>query len=369
MRHTLAIFLIAVVIFPQAFAQTPNRPSVATAAIEPSTDARKAPADRLATDRAMTDKVMAEKVIEDKVIDLGTVVVTGAQPGPGLWKVSKGEHTLWILGTQSPLPRQMEWDSANVQRVIAEAQEVLGPNGIAVNTNQGMFRTLLLVPSLLKARKNPDGKTLQELLPPTQYARWQTLKQRYIGRDRGIEKWRPVFAALELYNKAIERSGMTQSGVVQPVVSEAMKQRKIKATNTAITVTIDNPKAAIKAFSAESLDDLDCFNRTLDRIEGDLGTMIARANAWAVGDIEALRTIPYRNQFTACSAAFAEADIARKLGYQDLDKRMERSWLAAAEAALAKNASTFATLPVSQLLQPGALLAQLREKGYEVQEP
>jgi len=370
MRHLLSIFLLAAVASPQAFAQTTSQPSVSPASSETaSTDASKAPSDKLATDRAMTDKVMAEKAIDDKVIDLGTVVVTGAQPGPGLWKVRKGDHTLWILGTLSPLPKRIQWESANVQQVIAGSQEVLGPPGVAVKTKQGMFRTLLLLPSLFKARKNPDGKTLQELLPPAQFARWQGLKQRYIGRDRGIEKWRPVFAALELYNKAIERSGMTHGGVVGPVTGAAIKRAKINTTRTDVTITIDNPKAAIKAFSSESLNDQDCFNRTLDRIEGDLGTMIARANAWAGGDIETLRTLPYRNQFTACSAAFAEADIARKLGYQDLDKRMERSWLAAAETALGKNVSTFATLPISQLLQPEGYLAKLRAKGYDIEEP
>jgi len=97
--------------------------------------------------------------------------------------------------------------------------------------------------------------------------------------------------------------------------------------------------------------------------------MILRANAWSVGDVDTLRTLPYRNQFTACNAAFTEADIVRKLGYDDLEKRMERNWLAAAEAALAKNISTFASLPISQLLQPEGYLAKLRAKGYAVEEP
>lgn len=305
----------------------------------------------------------------DKVIDLDTVVVTGSQPGPGLWKVSKGDHTLWILGTLSPLPRRMQWESAAVQKVIAGSQEVLESPGVKVSTNQGMFRTLLLLPSLFKARKNPDGKSLEELLPAAQYARWQVLKKRYIGRDRGVEKWRPVFAALELYNKAIEGSGMTHGGIVTPVIDKAVKQGKPKVTATTVSIKLDNPKAAVKAFSGESLNDQDCFNRTLDRIEGDLGTMIARANAWAAGDIDTLRTLPYRNQFTACSTAFAEADIVRTLGYDDLDKRMERTWIAAAEAALAKNTSTFATLPISQLLQPEGYLTKLRAKGYEIEAP
>jgi hypothetical protein len=36
---------------------------------------------------------------------LETVLVTGEQPGPGLWKVSHGDHVLWILGAQYPLPK------------------------------------------------------------------------------------------------------------------------------------------------------------------------------------------------------------------------------------------------------------------------
>ena len=51
----------------------------------------------------------AEDVASEPVLE--AVVVTGVQPGPGLWKVSKGEHVLWILGTLSPLPNQMQWDS------------------------------------------------------------------------------------------------------------------------------------------------------------------------------------------------------------------------------------------------------------------
>ena len=39
------------------------------------------------------------------VVDLEAMVVRGQQPGPGLWKVSKGDHVLWILGTLSPSRR------------------------------------------------------------------------------------------------------------------------------------------------------------------------------------------------------------------------------------------------------------------------
>ena len=39
------------------------------------------------------------------IVDHETVVVSGALPGPGLWKVRKDGHTLYVLATLSPLPR------------------------------------------------------------------------------------------------------------------------------------------------------------------------------------------------------------------------------------------------------------------------
>ena len=38
---------------------------------------------------------------------LAPVVVSGVVTGPGLWKVSKDGHVLWVLGTLSPLPGHM----------------------------------------------------------------------------------------------------------------------------------------------------------------------------------------------------------------------------------------------------------------------
>lgn len=303
------------------------------------------------------------------VSDLDTIVVSGRYPGPGLWKVGKGEHTLWILGTQSPLPKRMEWDSANVERHVSDAQELLMPPAVKMDADVGFFRGLTLLPSLLKARKNPDGKALSEVLPAEQYARWQVLKQRYIGGDRDIESWRPVFAALALYDKAITHTGMTQDSIVADAVRKAAKRSKVKITTPTVTIKIADPKATLRAFSNESLNDQECFRRTLDRIETDLGTMAGRANAWAQGDIEVLRDLPYQNQFTACNAAFNGTDIARKQGMQDLPTRLENEWMSVAEASLGQNAVTFAVLPMNLLLQPDGVLQRLAAKGYMIEEP
>src|SRR5579863_8429293 len=104
---------------------------------------------------------------------LDTVLVTGEQPGPGLWKVTGGDHVLWILGTQLPLPKKMTWRAQEVEKTIAQSQEVLAD--AAVKVDIGFFRMLTLLPSLLSAKKNEQGAKLQDVLPAELYARWLAL--------------------------------------------------------------------------------------------------------------------------------------------------------------------------------------------------
>ena len=301
--------------------------------------------------------------------DEAPVVVSGVLPGPGMWKVSKGDHVMYVLGTVSPLPKRMEWVSRDVEQVLAEAGEVLAGAGVVIDADVGFFGKLALLPSLLGARKNPDGLELEELVSPESYARWLALKQRYIGRDRGVEKWRPIFAATYLYEEAIEDSGLVRSGIVAPVINDAIKQHKIKRTEPRVKLRIKEPKAALKEFRGERLSDLDCFDKTLQNLETDLGRMTVRANAWAVGDIETLRNLPLGDQYQTCLQALTQASVAQKYGLANLEAEARNAWLSAAEAAIANNRVSLATLPMSDLLKADGYLSSLQAKGYAVEAP
>jgi len=303
--------------------------------------------------------------------ELQTVVVHGEQPGPGMWKISKGDHTLWILGTLSPLPKDMTWRAKDVEDVIASSQAVLNPPRIDVKADVGFFGKLRLLPSLIAVRDNPNHATLQQVLPPDLYARWMTLKDKYFGAGRGrnIETWRPIFAALELYNEAIKKSGLTRSDVASDVVRAASKRANIEPTSATVKMKVEDPHAAVKEFKSGSMDDLDCFRKTIEHIESDLGTMTARANAWATGDIDTLRKMPYTDLRESCLAAVADTELAHELGFSNIDSRVQQAWLDAASAALDKNAETFARLPMSELLRPDGYLAKLQARGYSIEAP
>jgi hypothetical protein len=303
--------------------------------------------------------------------EIEEVLVTGQQPGPGLWKVTRPEggtdHVLWVLGSYGPLPKKMSWRSTELEAVLAESQAVIAP--VSMRASVGALGGVTLLPSLVGLRSNPDGARLEDVVPPELYARWLPLKERYIGRDDDVEKWRPIFAAQELYERALRKSGLEPYGVVWPAVEKRARKARVKIVEPEVKVRIDKPRAAIKEFKQAPLSDLECFAKTLERLESDLELMRVRANAWASGDVEKLRALAPVDNASACIAVALNAEVLRERGAGDWPARREAAWLEAVEAAFAANASTVAVLNVEQILRPDGYVAELRARGYLVEDP
>lgn len=298
-----------------------------------------------------------------------TVVVVGEQPGPGMWIVRKGGNDLYLLGTMSPLPARMQWRATQVENVLAQAQEVIRLYGVRFEVKLGFFKGLFLLPKMLGARKNPDDKELKDLVSPGSYARWLALKARYIGSDRGIERWRPLFAAQELYLQAMKKNDLEMRDVVWPVVAKGIQQHHPVVTVIDEQIVVTDPKPLLVEWSKTTMDDLACFDNTMRYIETDLGTLRARANAWSTGDVAALRTLPTASRWDACNDAISETGIGRRLGFGDAQRNLDNKWFAAVDAALGKNRITFATVPLTRLLGPNGYLARLQAKGYTIIPP
>ncbi|PIQ38685.1 MAG: TraB/GumN family protein [Lysobacterales bacterium CG17_big_fil_post_rev_8_21_14_2_50_64_11] len=318
---------------------------------------------------AMAQDAAPPAAPEPATTRMATLVVSGKQPGPGLWRVSKDDHDLWILGTLSPLPKRMQWESGKVERLLARSQELLAQPAVTVNAKVGFFARLALIPTALRARNNPDGRPLRDQVSPSLYARWLALKQRYIGRSKSIEKRRPIMAAKALYEEALDDNTLSEKNRVWPVLVKAAKKRKLTITVPTVSIQIADAKATLKEFAKTALDDETCFATTLERLETDMDNMKARANAWAVGDVPALIALPHPDQRGACDDALLATAIAEKQGMADLREQVRTRWLQAADAALLKNESTVAVMAIESLLGDDGFLAALRERGYDVVAP
>ncbi|PJK02760.1 TraB/GumN family protein [Lysobacteraceae bacterium NML71-0210] len=310
----------------------------------------------------------AQSGVESPLID--SVVVSGRVQGPGLWKVSRGEHVMWVLGLVSPIPHNIQWDSIEVEARMSRAQEWLLPPNFAFSPRGGIVGGLFLLPQANRLRRNPDGKTLQQVLSPEDAARWQRLQQRYLADKPEVNQLRPYFAGGELYRAVLRQNGLGRSGVVGETLERLRKQKRLKTVSTNFIQKFSSRQVLRQVnASAAQLDDRACLRRYMDWVEREIPRSKRIANAWALGDIDALRNAGRSvGDWPACRQVIAQA-FGHTLSIQAAEAEAENRWLAAAEAAIARNTSTFATLPMHQVTSSNGLLARLKARGYEVQAP
>ena len=308
------------------------------------------------------DTLNTDNTNEDKIDE---VLIIGEQPGPGLWKIYKGDHLLWILGTFYPLPDKLQWRSQQAEEAIAQSQEVFLQPG--ANAKVGFFSQITLLPALIGIKKSPDGLSLEEKIPADVYSRWLVLKEKYMGKNRAVEKYRPIFAGHELLEQAQKKAGFANEDIVTKRVKELAKKHNIKTTVPIYEFSVDKPRQTLKHFKQSEMDDISCFTKMVDHLSSDLDTMRLRANAWATGDLATLGSLPITDHGRICFDAIMKSSFAEEAGIKDLPAKVEAEWFAKIDEALTNNTVSFAVIPATEMLKKESVMAKLQAKGYRIE--
>jgi TraB/PrgY/gumN family len=307
------------------------------------------------------------------------VVVWGRQPGPPLWRVSNGEHVLWILPLVPAVPRDMIWDDDRVASVIRDADAAIGSPDISL----GVSKLVLFNPInwirgarlLKRVSANPGDATLKEVLPAPTYARYAAMKARYFPKDKDIDELRPAFATGRISSAVLNAEQLTGSGSITKRVDKLIRRnRDIRYTDITIEEQLEGSfgelKTRIEAL-ADSLPqdgEIACFEAQLTRFERHIGDMKMAANAWASGSARHMEdlatTVGLQDPCTQLLLGSSEADLL-----ENLLARSTRSWLDAAADALERNASTFSMLPMVYITGDLSLTDRLAEMGFAVHRP
>jgi hypothetical protein len=328
---------------------------------------------------------------EEKLDELETVVIAGGFATPRMWKVLKDDHVMWVLGQQA-VPAGVQWRLEKVEARVADSQLVLFPGSSKLDMDVGFFRIVTLVPAAFKAAKNPGKKTLKDVLPPDVYARWRTIKTTYVGRDNDIEEWRPAIAIIMLWDKVGDKLGPLQSNpaappvsppakpVLRPLIDRVAKKHKVKVRTMPTVereIKVRNVGEMLKSVRESSAMEVKCFTQTLGHLERLIEYAKQKASGAAQNDAAPPR---HENCDDFLIKGMRNGEIPDPAGIlKVLDditlqgnlgrEQRDAEWIAAAQAAIAKNKSTFTMLSMNQIMSPTGYLAKLRELGYGVEEP
>ena len=293
---------------------------------------------------------------------LAEVVVEGRHEGPRMWTVHRADHVLWILGTVTPLPKKMVWQPDAVQEVLRQSQEVV-PAWPTYGIGANPFTALRLFIQWRKMQRPPDHLPLRQTLPPALYARVAALEAKYDPHDAHLEELRPMLAAERLTFKVLDANGLALHNEVQQSVLSLARQQGVRIRQDKLK--IDDPVDVLKDVGSTPLaGEIACLDAVVTRLETDLAPMQARARAWALGDVETLRTLPHTDERSACVAAVSASDRVRTL-----IARAQDDWLLVVTDSLAHNRGTLAVQSMDRLLGEGGALATLRARGYVVEGP
>jgi hypothetical protein len=333
--------------------------------------------------------LIGEEQPEPAIEELETVVVYGGQARPQMWKVSRGDHVLWVVGNRAA-PAGATWRMDEIEARLAESKLVQFPGTASANPDIGLFRALTLIRSAFKAAKNPDGQTLKDVLPAETYARWRALKTTYVGRDNDIEKWRPSIALAKLEEKITDklRTKHARSAarppigpMLQPLVEKAAKKKRVKIRTMPRVenkVEVKNIRDMLKSAHKVSLVDEQCVADYVGYLERQVEYWKLLANGGE--DAEAPNRPAACNEADMYIRKVRAGEIMDSTGFVRLldqlevqDKlakeRLDGEWIEAAQAALEKNTSTIALVWMINLKGTRSYIDKLRTLGYTVEEP
>jgi uncharacterized protein YbaP (TraB family) len=288
---------------------------------------------------------------------LDEIVVTAERAGPGMWHVHRGAANVWILGSISPLPRDITWRSKQVESVLESTSQVLVQKPLEIS----IPRILWMLIADRKYLMIGGGKRLKDVLPPDLYRRF-TAQRSNVGEDADKwERYRPIIAVAFLQRAAFHQVNLSMRLDLGAALRALAKKHGVRIEEIKVAGVSDMLEA-LKTMPAAT--ERTCVEASLTTIESGLPRLVDRAQAWAVGNVERIENLPELKDVDACRTAL---DAGK--GALDVIGRIRQTWLENIEKYLRSAGTTIAVVNLDMLLERGGLLDQLRAKGYEIDAP
>jgi uncharacterized protein YbaP (TraB family) len=288
---------------------------------------------------------------------LDEIVVTAERAGPGMWHVHRGAANVWILGSISPLPRDITWRSRQVEQVLESTSQVLVQKPLEISVP----RILWMLIADRKYLMVGGGKKVKDVLPPDLHARFAAQRSKVTDDADKWERYRPIIAAAFLQQAAFHQVNLSMRLDLGAALRALAKKHGVRIEEIKVAGVSDMLEA-LKTMPAVT--ERTCVEASLTTIESGLPRLVERAQAWAGGNVDRIENLPELKEVDACRTAL---DAGK--GALDVIGRIRQTWLQNIEKYLRSAGTTIAVINLDMLLERGGLLDELRAEGYEIDAP
>lgn len=285
--------------------------------------------------------------------NIETVVVTARKPGPVMWRVTKGDSSVILIGFVDPVPKDLNWNKDGVTAALTGARELL----LNAQASIGLIEGLWYLTWHSSDIHLPDGTTVEQTLP-------EPLRKRYLAAlarskhdaDR-YSSLRPPLAMLRLEGDVNEAEGLTgkePSTAIHDIAQHLGVSAKPVADYEALPMLRALPQMSASANET-------CVKDALDDLDDIAAHARPAAEAWAVGDLDKLKANWREQRFQSCIQAVPGVSV--------LFQRAVHDSVAAVNTALTKPGKTVMIASFDALLKKDGILDRLKAQGLEIEEP
>lgn len=281
------------------------------------------------------------------------VVVNAAEQGPALWHLKKGDAEIYILGMVGPMPSGLAWNRTRLTQVIDGARLVY----TRPTASAGFFETswfLLTNRSLLSL---PDGKKLEETLPPDLKARFIAARTALKLDAKHFDDDPPILAALKLEN-VFNAAHKLADGEVTRAVDKIADDKDVKMRPIGEYGALGMIKEMLRLPQDKQQA---CLAAVVRDVELRREHAVPAAEAWAVGDLKGIKAHYTPPVFEACAKP--------TVSFNKLYERSVADYTAAINDALSKPGKTVMMMDVGSLLRNSGVADKLRAQGVTIEGP
>ncbi|MDC7682636.1 TraB/GumN family protein [Asticcacaulis sp. BYS171W] len=295
----------------------------------------------------------AQKTAQKKATqwsDITEVVVRAPAAGPAMWKLTRGQSTVWVLGTLIVVPENLKWDQKRLARALNGAHVLITPAVSRSDPAQaGQLQAL---------SKLPANGRLYEVLSEPVYARFEATVQREHLSINDYIRFQPVIAAGNLSRDALSAHGLSAMALYEQMTTVVRKSKvRTRRAGSYDYSALIAYYVSLDAAQAEA-----CVVNGLDGLDYDLRTTQSMAKAWATGDLPAVMRLYREPDFLTCVlSGETTADMYQTYAID--------SMTAAIGAALDTPGKSVAIVPFDDLLRKDGVLDRLKAEGVEITAP
>ena len=279
--------------------------------------------------------------------DITEVVVRARAPGPAMWKLTRGDATVWVMGTLHVAPKSLPWDATRFRRILTGAHILILP------------RIIQDEPVSEQDMELSGSQQLSDVVSAAAYHRFQTdlEQENFDGLPNGLA-YQPAWAGAWLILRIYDAHDIT-THIVPPEVTTY-------AAQSGVTVKyVDRHTNRLQARQYSRMDKATgeaCLNDYLDGIDHDLASVDPMGKAWADGDIPTILANHREPAWVTCFLAQPKyAQIYETYAVDDMVK--------AVDDALKTPGKSVAVMPLSDLLRRDGILDRLRAEGVTITAP